>query len=393
MLRFVWVILLTCLSSAQGVRYKKRGNASDETPIEVEAPRLTDPGVPSVASCNCEISYWTSHMRFPASQTGAACIGGCGGTAFQARQYGKTVKKLTLWAARRRNRGIKSIRITYNDGATQTLGSPSGGEDSNSFEFRAGEHLKGDIKLSGNGVGSRTGFIEFNTNMNRNFRYAPTGDAYKYLFPSQDSYLVGFFGRGGADIDLLGIYTFKPIRAVYYKSMRYPTLDSLALVNAPSSIASRTYCNSLSFPFPAATESVERSWSEGTKSCFSSTVGTQFGLEVKAAGGVPILGSGEVTKSWSISASITTDNCKETLRTETRSLTYPAFTVNPGSRFRYDYSQWKGVLSSLPFNAVVEFQFRDGSVFRRGESGVYSGVNYARVSESACCEETGVTRC
>jgi hypothetical protein len=52
--------------------------------------------------------------------------------------------------------------------------------------------LVGDLILCGNGIGTRTGYLEFSTNMGNNFKVGSMHTPYYY--PTGNSFLMGFFG-------------------------------------------------------------------------------------------------------------------------------------------------------------------------------------------------------
>jgi hypothetical protein len=60
------------------------------------------------------------------------------------------------------------------------------------FTFKDGEHLTGDLILCGNGIGTKTGYLGFSTNMGNKFSVGTMHTPYYY--PTGNSFFMGIFG-------------------------------------------------------------------------------------------------------------------------------------------------------------------------------------------------------
>jgi len=46
------------------------------------------------------------------------------------------------------------------------------------------------------------------------------------MFPTGNSFLAGFVGKDGTDVDALGVVLFKPIKSATITNLTYPTIAS-----------------------------------------------------------------------------------------------------------------------------------------------------------------------
>lgn len=247
--------------------------------------------------------------------------------------------------------------------------------------------------LSGNGIGTRLGYFKFRTSLGRTFEYKPKPDAYKYLFPTNGAFMAGFMGRAGADIDLLGVVFWKPVRGISFTSISYPTLDSLTRITSPDEVASRTYCNDNSRDRSFIKETTKRTVTTGRESCLTSATSFQFGQSMSVKGGIPGLGDVSGGKEWKFEQSLTVQNCETKTEVREETIEFPTLTLPPGERTRFTYTQWRGVLNNLPFSANVEVTLNDGAVFSRKESGNYNGVQFTDIHQAWSEHETNVDTC
>jgi len=346
----------------------------------------------NIQSCRCRYSRYT-YQVMPISQAGNGCVGGCGGDEFQINRNGGTLKQLDVWTASRdKHSHIKAIRFTYNDNYRVVKGNPVGGGGPVSITFKPGEHVVGDVALSGNGRGSRLGSIKFSTSQGQIFDVGMR-NPYRYLFPSGDSFIAGALGRAGRDLDMLGFVFWKPITEVSYESIRYPTLSSLTRIRSPVNIETRTYCNNLPFPMKVAREEVSRTVTVGFNSCLKTANSLQFGQKVTVKGSIPLVATVSSEAKWEVSSSKEMSNCKSYSEVKSRKLLFGDFSIPATSSLDMMWNQWSGKLNALPFIAELVIKLNDGSTWRRSERGTYKGVSYTDIKQEFDNYNGSVTGC
>jgi len=341
-------------------------------------------------SCSCGATFRYTYQTFVNDQDGGGCVGGCGGHTFEVNRYGQTIKELLVWT---HSEGyIQGIRFTYFDGHIVTKGTSS--STSKRFTFQAGETIRGDFKLSGNGKGTRLGSIGFTTSHDRDFAVGMTAPK-RYLFPSGDSFIGGFFGAGGNDIDRLGVLFWKPIKTVRYINMDYPDLRTLPALQGKT-LDTRPYCN----PFPIGTDPIvvpghqyTKKVTIGSKSCLEGSGSVQFGSTVSVEGEIPTVAKTTAETSWSVEASVRKENCQDTTEEVTHTIVFPTITVQPQTSLEWVHTHFEGKLTSLPFTATLEVVVNDGTVYTRKESGTYEGLDMNEFSNYGRNYRTGVTDC
>ncbi|CAE8734555.1 unnamed protein product, partial [Polarella glacialis] len=212
----------------QGLMRTNFSQAPGDAKVEIAA---------EVGGCGCHrrlCSYDRVHGK-------VGCIGGCSGTVFHVAEYLGIVKSLHVrWVGKKgnhdKNAGIRAIGIYYFDDLREyfigTKNEVSSGNRGNSFEFHEGEFVKGDLELSGNGFGTRLGYIGFATSEGRKFEAGQTNHD-RYRFNSGGACLSSFHGQAGSDVNLLGVVFWKPIRSAQLQNIRYPTLDTLTKLKSP----------------------------------------------------------------------------------------------------------------------------------------------------------------
>jgi len=307
---------------------------------------------------------------------------------------GGIVNKITVWYGTHvdKNDGIKAIRISYfGDDNDIVVGKP-GNHPSKGIEFQPGETINGDMVLSGNGFGTRLGYISFSTSGKQKFAAGQDGHT-KYLFDTGNSFISGIAGRSGDDINQLAFIFWKPIRGLYFTSISYPTLASLTKIKSPAVIASQDYCNDNDVARPFAGQTLEKTETSGHDSCFTASATETFGESITVKAGIPDLVDVTAEAHWSISASQEFKNCQQHSTTSKSTLTFPSPSLAAHTRTSYQYTQWQGVLSELPFTATLQVTFRDDTSITRTENGHYKGTSYLSVQQSWTREQKGVTNC
>jgi len=364
--------------------------------VELNATVAVSSNSGSEVGCSCPGMAPFSYERLPRNDAGGGCVGGCGGGAFSFHKDGGIVRKISVWWNPHvdKNSGIKAIRISYfDDPNVHVAGNPTyKGAQYKEINFNPGETIKGDVALSGNGFGTRLGYIHFETSGGQKFEAGQNSHT-KYLFDSGGSFISGIGGGAGEDVDVLYFYFWKPIRSLYFLNINYPTLASLTKVKSPAVIAEKTYCNDNSEPRPTAGESEETTVTIGHDSCFTATFTETFGGSIQVKSGIPVLGEVKAESHWEISASQEFKNCNQKSTSTRKTVNFPSPTLAPHLRTSYQFTQWQGELSNLPFTATLEINFFDGSKIHRTQTGTYKGTSFSSVQQSWTREQTGVTDC
>jgi hypothetical protein len=359
-----------------------------------ELPELSGNG------CSCPSTHLFKNERLPVNDHGGGCVGGCGGDDFAIHKEGGIVRKLQVWYGTydSDSEGIRAIRIAYfGDVEDHTIGTP--GAEYAEITFSEGETIQGDVTLSGNGFGTIAGYIKFSTSKGQNFEVGNNWHT-KYLFDSGDSFLAGIRGRSaswghdGYKLNSLSFIFWKPVQSVVMTGISFPTLSSLGSVTSPKIIASQTYCNDNDEKRPSAGQTVKKTVTVGTDSCFTFSASETYGASVEVKAGVPQIGGDVTAKAhWELSASQELKNCETRSDTEERTITFPSPDMEPHTRMTYQFTQWEGSLSSLPFKASLEIRFSDHTSIALSETGLYKGISYSSVMQSWTNEERGVTKC
>jgi hypothetical protein len=400
-MRALAALIAAMATAPEGVRYRRKGNRGPHQQVvpalsgDTNASDVLSGADVSIEACYCRFGV-QSWQQWPlAISTGAGCIGGCGGSEFWIDRHGSTIKTMSVWFANgNSNDYIKSIRVTWEDGHTVQKGSPTGSP--RSFTFNAGEWVVGDLRLSGNGIGTRLGSIAFDTSADRKFDVGKR-DPRRYYFPTGGSltrpvHMAGLSGSSGSDIDRMGVLFWKPIADTSYLNINYPTLATQGRLTSPTEVRSRVFCNDGPHPLPATERTLSEVVTVGREACLTTSLETQFSMSITVKGGIPFIKEGEASASWGLTAGLGTKNCKTVTSTKNETLKFPSFDIPPYTRVRQTFSQWAGSLSSLPWTATLQVTTTDGTTFQQNKEGFYRGVSYNDV-HLAYNTDSDVTQC
>jgi hypothetical protein len=346
-------------------------------------------------ACTCAGGALFNNERTPKNDAGGGCVGGCGGEPFTIHKQGGIVRSITVWYGTHvdKNDGIKAIRIAYfGDDDDHVIGKPENGPESKKISFQPGETITGDMTLSGNGFGTRLGYIAFSTSAGQKFEAGQNGHT-KYLFDTGGSFVSGIKGRAGDDINQLAVIFWKPIRSLHFTGISYPTLDTMTKIKAPAVIASQDYCNDNDEARPFAGQTIEKTETNGHDSCFTASATETFGESITVKASIPDLVDVTDETHWSISSTQEFKNCKQHSSSSKVTLTFPSPNLKAHTRTSYQYTQWQGAVSDLPFQATLNVQFTDGSSISRTEKGTYAGTSYLSVQQSWTKEQKNVKKC
>jgi len=303
---------------------------------------------------------------------------------------------LTVWhggSHEDNHNGIKAIRVRYFNSLTDySAGDPESAAGFESIEFKPGETLIGDVVMSGNGFGTRVGYLKFETSGGRTFEVGQD-DHHKYLFNSGNSFLSGFGGKAGSDIDQMFVIFWKPVKGIRVKDIEYPTLDSLSKTKSPTVLAQQDYCNDNDEPRNMQGRTIAKEEKQGSDACYSFGFHEDYGATYQMSASLPALMSAKGVAHWGIGARQDFRNCEKKSTKTTVTLSFPSPVIKPHSRTSYRYTQWQGSLSSLPFEATMVISFVDGSSIERRERGEYKGTDYCTVQQTWTHEEHDVESC
>jgi len=389
-LRSLFVFLASVAAVSEGTRLRRNGrttslisdlgDAKGTPQMEVVPATMENVGLSDMNRQSCTCSFWRQNwQQWPRSREGAGCIGGCGGSDFQIDHDGGIIKTIVVWFHRGNwNDYIRGIRVNYEDGHSEEVGGREGNPAH--FTFQLGEWIVGDLRLSGNGIGTRLGSIAFDTNLGNTFDVGKR-DPRRYYFAtggtaSRPVHLAGLSGAAGWDIDRLGVIFWKPISDTSYLSINYPTLSELARLTTPTQVRSRVFCNDGPHGLPAQEETESESVTTGSEHCLTTSLETQFSTQATISGGVPFLKEASASAEWSLTAAVGLRNCWTETTTKETTLKFPGFTIPAFTRVRQSFSQWSGSLPSLPYTAVLRVTMTDGTIFERNVDGVYRGVRF-----------------
>jgi hypothetical protein len=148
-------------------------------------------------------------------------VGGNGGSRFRFENFqsGALLQKFAFWADDSSLIGV-SCRLT--DGSEHVAGSTTWGQSAG-FEFQPGERISR-LSLWGNGIGTRAGWVEFDTNLGRKFSFGMTkwGRQTEYHIEVGSGICAGIFGMAGNEIDSLGFLMVKPLESARITDVQYP---------------------------------------------------------------------------------------------------------------------------------------------------------------------------
>jgi len=316
--------------------------------------------------CNCgggQVSIYP-YESIPISTSGAGCIGGCDGTPFEFHDYATTVSVLRAWTGGSSD-GIHALDIELFNGRRQTFGQAPGTGPSATIQFALGEMIVGDIELCGNGVGTRLGFIRFTTSAGQKFQ---VGEEHAtYYFPSGNSFLVGFFGQSGSDINHLGLLMMKSVTSGQLTNVKYPTLNVYTEGLSPKEYKS-TLCNDDKSQSQTQSVSFTKTVGESYTWTLSASIAISGSISVSA--GIPLIAHVSEELRWDVGITASYSRTVDTTKTETTS--FPV-TVPPRERIFATFSWWDS-LCHVPYTANMYYTFSDRSNYTFPISDAYTGA-------------------
>lgn len=291
------------------------------------------------------------------------CIGGGGGVPFQIREFRQTVRQIRAWTGGARN-GLRAIHISYFNGKQATAGTMPTSGDQGSYTFSVGEFLEDSIILGGNGIGTRTGYLEFRTNLGNHFR---VGDLHTpYISQADNGFFTGIYGQHGTDIDHMSLTVMKRVSSTRLQDVKYPTLSSYTGGLTPS-IYTTSFCNDGNI---IQSQTATFTKTIGTSRTWSVGVSMTYGTSLTVSGGFPGIVNVSATVKWEATA---TSSYSQTTNTATsQQMSYP-LQVEPRSRITGSYQWWDSQIN-VPYTANLAHTFTDGSSYLFPVEDQYEGA-------------------
>ena len=298
---------------------------------------------------------------------------GNNGTQFDLRRFeqGRIVKRIGVHYDPRTC--LRGISISYENGERATTGTLQGSY--NEITLNPGETITR-ASLWGNGVGTRTGRIRFETDGGRTFNAGrDTTGQDEFPITVGSGILAGFTGRSGVDIFILGFVFIKPVRSTEITNVRY-TLPSGGNIVPHALVSEARFSNNQSSPITwDFINSVERTNSV----TFTSSVTLEFGVSVSVSAGVPGIVSVESGYSWGVGATREWSRTNETTVTFTWSL---GGSLQPGEEVTCNAICQYGS-ASVPYTANVRHVFQDNHAISYTDRGTLENAEYAFAEATA----------
>ena len=297
-----------------------------------------------------------------ASGDGITNVGGGEGTSFELHERNAAVKKLDVFFEANI---IQALRVTFSNDKTAQVGDIRTGPPDKSFTFEPGEKLKGNIILTGNGIGTRLGFIQFTTSKDKMFEAGNSQAARQFTLSSGNSYLMGFHGKAGSDIDNLGIYLMKPLQSEKLVNTVYDI--PLKPSASEDSLRNEAFVNMSPEPQKVTIryQKVESTSSEWTiTESFSATLG------IEVSGGIPEVADVSTSLEISVSSESTQTSGMSTEITneETRELTNPGCTKGTHRIVDFKFK------SPVPYKGDLLYTFQDQTTLSIPVTGTLKSV-------------------
>ncbi|KXJ86549.1 hypothetical protein Micbo1qcDRAFT_179807 [Microdochium bolleyi] len=222
-------------------------------------------------------------------------VGGDGGDDFSfVGADGVTVSKIRVF----RKNSLVGLRVDFSDGTSQSIGNTDRESKEYKFDAARSEHIKA-MSLWGNGVGTRTGRIRFETSTGGVFDFGQdtTGQS-EFPIEVGSGILIGIEGKAAKEIDNMAGVFLKPMIKVFYDQVEYSNFDARAglVVKSLDEQVARFGEVNVTHTFKSErTFASSRTWSKS----FSSTLGA--GATFTA--GVPEVGQVALSTQWSITES------------------------------------------------------------------------------------------
>lgn len=327
-------------------------------------------------------------------------IGGNGG--FDFHYYGGTdgrvMQKIKVWSG---YNTLKAIEVTLSDGVPKLFGNPNQGGKVGGvreFSFNPGERVTR-LSLWGNGAGSRSGWIFFETTQGRRFDFGMYSWGKKREYPQDvaSGIWVGVTGASAWDVDCLGVVFLQPINSCKLSDVKYPTLQFRGTSGGGGSASITPTTPTKSFNLRSTADVEDRSstqqlaWEVADQLNFDN-VSHSWALSNTDANLLQFIDTSSISVRARTPALAVVDNVvgwqPSDSDTESSSLSSTSSLSRPWSRGRPDYllpsesltlsaPTYRGDVRSLAFDGSVNITTTTGGRFSfRGVKGQFSGQSY-----------------
>ncbi|KAH7018445.1 uncharacterized protein B0I36DRAFT_435753 [Microdochium trichocladiopsis] len=221
-------------------------------------------------------------------------VGGDGGDPFSfVADDGVTVDKIRVF----RKNSLVGLRVEFSDGRIETIGNNDRESKEYKFDAALSEHITA-MSLWGNGVGTRTGRIRFETNTGGVFDFGQNTDG-QSEFPIEvgSGILIGLEGRAAKEIDNMAAVFLRPMVKVFYDDVVYKDFDARAGLEVKSLDEQVAKFDGVNVTHTFKSERVF----DSTRS-FSKTFSSTLGFGAKYVTGVPEVAQVELSTQWSMTA-------------------------------------------------------------------------------------------
>jgi hypothetical protein len=295
--------------------------------------------------------------RYQATTT----VGGNGGTPFDLKIPGHVVKRVEVWSAPDRLRGI---RLTFTDASQHLAGKAKGALST--FELNLGETIDLLNLYSSPYRNGRSGGFDFRTTRGRSFAVGPRSAG---KVQAAGGYLGGVLGRAGSDVDRLGFYYVTDVVSYFLKNVTYDLSKAQDAGMRPVALATAALINS------SPTEVLPMNWDAPvditTVKHWTSTWGIKFGIKAAGEAGVPLLANGK----WEVSAETSFQYSwggSESTKVGERVAAGP-IAVQPGEMYRCVAIVRSGKID-VPYSGRAVLTYEDGTTVEADEAGVFDGA-------------------
>lgn len=312
---------------------------------------------------NCNPCIWNYEFLPRAYEDKYTCIGGKDGRGFQIHRRGTSVQVILVWLGGHKH-GFRSMYVRLFSGEAGFFGSFKFAKPDASFVFNYQETLVGSVTLGLNSDGTRIGYLHFKTSEGREFKVGTLRKP--FYIPSRETFLTGFYGKHGADINSLAIILMARVESVNLVNVDYTSLDSLkAVPEIQSHVAG--YCNlgyvkqsnQLSLK---KTVGIKHEWTSERK------LGHQVSLNVEAK--VPIFEKSKGELKFSLDEESVHSESVDT--TSERTMNFPVV-VPPQSYVKAEFF-WSESPIELNYTGTLVYRFKNLQKSSFPVSGVYKGL-------------------
>lgn len=267
---------------------------------------------------------------------------------------------------------LRGISITYSDDHRESTGTAAGNYAE--IILRPGEKIVA-ASLWGNGVGTRTGRIRFETDQNRSFNAGrDTSGQDEFPINVGSGILAGFRGRSGTDIFILAFVFILPVSRTVISNVRY-TVPSRGI--SSETLQEVTYRND------HASGDVNWDFSNSVTRintvAFSSSVTAEFSASLTISAGVPGIVDVSSGYTWGVG---TTSTWTRTNETQVVLVWGLSGTLAPGERILCRATCQYGK-ADVDYTADVQHTFPDGQLWSYTDRGVLDSAQYAFANATA----------